>query len=126
MKEFANSFKGDFYCDVASIHDAIKRKSIFNIIDHASAYKADFVILKNELYRRTEFERKQQIKFFDRKIYIASVEDLLISKLVWVQDLQSAVQIDDIRNILELENLDRKYINYWVKELNLNTFNLIK
>ena len=126
MKEFANSFKGDFYGDVASIHDAIKRKSIFNIIDHASAYKADFVILKNELYRRTEFERKQQIKFFDREIYIASVEDLLISKLVWVQDLQSAVQIDDIRNILELENLDMKYINYWVKELNLNTFNLIK
>jgi len=60
------------------------------------------------------------------QIYAVSVEDLLISKIIWIQELQSAVQMQDIKNLSSLANLEWNYINHWIKKLNLNTFDLIK
>ena len=119
-------FKEGYYCDEDAIREAIFNKSMFNIIDHKSGYKADFIILKNEPYRITEFERKRLIDFLDMEIYVVSPEDLLLSKIIWVQESQSSLQFDDIRLLSLLDNLDWLYIDKWVDMLKLNTFNLFK
>ena len=79
---------------------------MFNIIEDKSSYKADFVILKNEPYRQTEFERRKQIDFLNMKLFVVSSEDLLLSKLIWIQQLQNNIQIEDIRLLRELTTLD--------------------
>ncbi len=61
-----------------------------------------------------------------KTIYLVSVEDLLLSKLIWIQELQSGVQIEDIKNLSQLETLDWNYINEWIKKLNIQTFNHIE
>lgn len=119
-------FKEGYYCDEDSIIDAIKKGGMFNIIDHNSSYKADFILLKNEPFRQTEFARRKHIDFLDMKIYIVSPEDLLLSKLIWIQQLQSSQQMEDIKLISEINNLDREYIRNWIRTLKLNTFDLIK
>ena len=43
-----SNFKEGYYYDEDSVKDAIKRESQFNIIDHKSNCKADFIILRNE------------------------------------------------------------------------------
>lgn len=126
IDNFVVYFQKNYYCDRDSIVEAIKHQSIFNIIDHLSGYKADFVILKNEEYRQVEFERKVQMDFFGKTIYIVTVEDLLLSKLIWIQDYQSAIQMQDIRSICELETIDWTYVNIWIKKLKIKTYNLIK
>ncbi|MES1219725.1 MAG: hypothetical protein ABUT20_29765 [Bacteroidota bacterium] len=122
---FVSSFKDGYYCDEDSIRDAIRNKTMFNIIDHKSNYKADIVILKNEHYRQVEFERRKQVDFSGLKIYIVSPEDLLLSKLIWIQELQSSLQMDDIRQLKEINGLDLSYIHQWIDELKLNTFGVI-
>jgi hypothetical protein len=124
IDSFSAYFEGAYYCSKDAISDAINRQSIFNIIDHASAYKADFFILKNDEYRLTEFERKREMDFYGNTVYVVSPEDLLISKLVWIQGWQSAVQMEDIKNLYALPHLERDYISYWIKKLKLNTFDL--
>lgn len=98
---------------------------MFNIIDHKSGYKADFIILKNDPFRQAEFVRRKEIQFLDMNISVVSPEDLLISKIIWIQDIQSAVQAEDIKTIYGLDDLDRVYINEWVQKLKLNTFALL-
>lgn len=49
----ADFFKEGYYCDEDLIKEAIRQEGKFNIIDHKSNYKADFVILKNNPYRKT-------------------------------------------------------------------------
>ena len=98
---------------------------MFNIIDHKSFYKADFVVLKNDAYERTKFGRRRLLDLMDMKIWVVSPEDLLLSKLIWIQGLQSAQQSEDIRRLAEVEGLDQNYILGWIKELKLNTFDLI-
>jgi len=125
VKKLVEYFNDGFYCDEDAIRDAIQHKSMFNIIDHKSGYKADFIILKNEPYRITEFERRQLIEFLDMQIYIVSAEDLLLSKIIWAQESKSALQLDDIKLLSKLDNLDIQYIESWVDQLKLNTFNLL-
>lgn len=125
ISELLNFFKEGYYCSEEAVRDAMKRKTMFNIIDHKSGYKADFVILKNEPFRQAEFSRRQQMKFLEMSINIVSPEDLLLSKIIWIQDVQSAVQSEDIKLLGSLETLDWEYINNWIRELKLRTFNLL-
>ena len=120
------AFREGYYCDADSVKDAVAHRSMFNIIDHASGYKADFVILKDEPFRQTEFERRIKIEFEGMTLYVVSAEDLLLSKLIWIQELQSAVQMEDIGQLSLKENLDWKYIQRWIISLKLNTFGLFK
>src|SRR5690606_37286100 len=106
IDRFVDNFKDGYYCDKDAVNEAVKRQGMFNIIDHESGFKADFVVLKSEPFRQTEFERKVEMNFYGRTIYVVSPEDLLISKLIWIQDLQSPIQMEDIRNIAEKEDLD--------------------
>ncbi len=126
VKRFADQFQEGYYCNADAIKDAVKHQSLFNILDHASGFKADFVILKNEEFRQEEFSRRVQMDYFGKSIYIVSVEDLLLSKLIWIQQLQSALQVEDIRNLCRLNTIDWHYVKKWIVQLNLRTFELIK
>ena len=72
-------------------------------------------------YRKVEFNRRRKMEFEGRNIYVVSPEDLLISKLFWARESMSGLQIGDIRNLLEtVEELDREYIEKWVRKLELD------
>ena len=122
---FVKHFQDGYYCSENAVRDAVNRHSMFNVIDHASGFKADFVVLKNEAYRLTEFERRRKADFYSMDIWIVSPEDLLISKLIWIQGWQAAVQMEDIKNLAEIKTLNKEYILQWVGILGLNTFNLL-
>jgi hypothetical protein len=125
IANFTEQFSEGYYCDEDSVKQALSQKGMFNIIDHKSGYKADFIILKDEPFRQEEFSRKQLIDFMDMKLYIVSPEDLLLSKLIWIQDIQSGLQMEDIKLLQALPGLDHQYLNEWIKRLKLNTFNLL-
>jgi len=118
-------FSKGYYCDEDAMREEVQKKSMFNIIDHDSGYKADFVVLKNQAFRVAEFNRRTQADFFGTPVYIVSPEDLLLSKLIWIQELQSAIQKEDIVNLAAIPTLDKTYIKFWIDKLNLNTFGLV-
>ena len=118
-------FREGYYCEENSVREAVASKGMFNIIDHKSSYKADFMILKDEPYRQTEFDRRSKLVFLNMSIYIVSPEDLLISKLIWIQQIQSGLQIEDIKTLVELPEMDWVYVRQWINTLKLNTFNLL-
>lgn len=125
VEKLVSYFKEGYYCDEDSVTEAVQRRSMFNIIDHATGFKADFIILKTQPFRQKEFERRVMADFLGMPIYVVTAEDLLISKLIWIQDIQSSMQIEDIKSLLLVEGLDWNYIKYWLSLLKLNTFNLL-
>jgi len=122
---FYSLFSTGFYIDNDTIEHEVKRKGMFNIIDLQSGYKVDFIIRKDTEYRKLEFTRRRIVDMEGFKVWIVSPEDLLISKIEWIQQLQSPKQIEDIKNILQYVELDREYIKNWCDILNLETFNLL-
>ena len=123
VKEY---FKEGYYCDEEAMKEAIENKGMFNIIDHKSNYKADFIILEHDEFEQVKFGKRRPVRFLDFTVFVISAEDLLVSKLKWIQELQSEQQSNDIILLSKLEHLDRPYIWSWVKKLKLNTFDLLR
>lgn len=121
-------FKDDFYVDIDSITEAVKHRTMFNIIHNDSIFKIDFIICKNFTYRLTEFQRRQKINLNNDSIWIVAPEDLIISKMDWAKDSLSDMQLKDVKNLLlTIQNLDYEYILKWVDHLKLNhIYNMVK
>ncbi|MCY7349315.1 MAG: hypothetical protein LH606_01430 [Cytophagaceae bacterium] len=95
---------------------------MFNLIDQETFYKIDFIVRKNTLYETVKFNRRQKIALGEQLVWVISPEDLVLSKLQWVQQLQSERQLDDIAKLLKASALDLGYLQEWTQKLNLNTF----
>ncbi|MCX6245891.1 MAG: hypothetical protein NTU98_14450 [Bacteroidetes bacterium] len=124
--DFLEIFKKGFYLDKDSVNQGIRRKGMFNVIDHQSGLKIDFIIRKDTEYRQLEFSRKTQKVIDDIPVWMVTAEDLIISKIEWIQQLQSDKQIQDIIMLLKLHGIDRDYISLWCKKLTLKTYDLLK
>lgn len=123
--DFLEIFKSGFYINEDAVLKEIKRKGMFNVIDHISGLKVDFIIRKETEYRRLEFSRKKRKIIEGIPVWMVSAEDLVISKIEWIQQLQSDKQKTDIKFLMAAPELDRDYISFWCKKLNLKTFDLI-
>jgi hypothetical protein len=98
---------------------------MFNVIDHQSGFKIDFIVRKDTEYRRLEFSRKTLKVLDDIPVWIVSAEDLIVSKIEWIQQLQSDRQIQDIKMLMRLPEIDIDYIISWCNKLNFKTFDLL-
>jgi hypothetical protein len=103
------------------IESAIINSNIFNIIHLNEVIKIDFIIRKNTKYRLHEFSKKNKVLIDDLEINIVSLEDLIISKLIWAKDSQSEIQINDIKNLLKCK-YDLDYLKFWSEKLKILDF----
>jgi hypothetical protein len=107
-------FAKDCYIDREIVKEAVNAHSMFNIIHNKWVIKADFIIKKNEEYRREEFSRRQKIALEDSTVFVVSPEDLILSKLVWGKQSQSDLQVGDVRQMIAVvPKLDWQYIKKW-------------
>ncbi len=126
VKQFINAIKDDFYYHEPTIKGEIKRTGMFNIIHLKSGFKVDFIVRTNHSFEIQKFKRRKQIEYFGTKIWVITLEDLILSKLMWIQQLESEIQKRDIESLLENRNIDMDYVKYWSSELQLRTYNLIR
>ena len=112
----------DYYADADAALDALDRRGQFNVIDMATAWKADLIVRKARPFSAEEMSRRMEVDLLGARVFIASAEDTLISKLEWAQQGGgSQLQMRDVSGILQLRGneLDLAYIERWVKELGL-------
>lgn len=125
IKNFIETFEKDFYCYPPSVEEGVKEQRLFNLIDNETGFKIDFIPLENEKeFEIHKFEEREQVSIEGKDIWIVSAENLLISKLIWIQELKSEKQILDIENLLLLSSLDKEKIKFWIDKLSLNTYEL--
>jgi predicted nucleotidyltransferase len=124
VKRFVAAFQ-DWYCDEMMIEEEIKRRGMFNIIDYVeTGYKADFILQKQDAFNQSEFQRRIKTDVLGYELWVVSLEDLILSKLKWMQDSESERQKLDIQSLVEDNEVDWEYIQKWVTALNLKTYNL--
>lgn len=124
-ESFTNLFDDNYYMDKSAVNDEIARQGMFNVIDFETGFKIDFIIRKDTEYRQVEFTRKKNVDLGEFKAWMVSPEDLLISKMIWIQQLKSEKQVNDIHMLLRLDELDMTYIRTWLNKLDLKTYDLL-
>ena len=88
VDKFVDLFESDCYVDRESVLEAVRARGMFNVIHEAWIIKADFVVRKDQPYRKTEFERRRTVSVGGKVFSVVTAEDLLLSKLHWGEDEQ--------------------------------------
>lgn len=118
VERIASLFDSDCYADRSAIRSALEERSSFNVIHTQWMIKADFFVGKDDPYRAAEIERKQVVDVDGVPVSIVSVEDLVLSKLVWSREGESDLQLRDARAVAEAaEGIDWSYIRSWADRL---------
>ncbi len=119
LDRLVKSFVGDYYVSQQSAMEALANRSMFNVIDFSSGWKADFIICKDRDFSRTEFARRQDSELLGVPVQLVSAEDVILSKLEWATIGESERQIRDAASISATlaEQLDQCYLQRWAKEL---------
>jgi hypothetical protein len=119
----ASAFSGkEFYLDAESAHDAIRRKSMFNIIHSISGFKLDLIISKDTDFEKSRFSRVQEMLIRpDFIVKVASAEDVIIKKLEFYKLGKSEKHLRDIVGMMKIsaEKIDETYLKRWIQKLDL-------
>jgi len=70
LDKFISQFPDGYYFHKPVMEDAIRRKSMFNIIDPASGYKLDVIVLSDQPYEVHKFNRRRIIDMDNKKIHV--------------------------------------------------------
>ena len=112
-----------YYVDVHVARDAFRTHGLFNVIDHTTGWKIDFIFRKDRAYSEQEFERRRSMTLLGVQVSMASAEDTIIAKLEWSKSGGgSERQRRDVAGMLATvgDDLDYGYIERWLNELDLN------
>ncbi|MBI4726768.1 hypothetical protein HY768_06040 [candidate division TA06 bacterium] len=112
-----------YYLSEAAAADAVKTRTMFNLIDSETGLKADFWILdEKDVLKNLAFSRRRAATVLGQKTFIATPEDIILLKLDWHrQGGETTVQIQDALTVFEVQrnDLDMGYLRATAKSVGL-------
>lgn len=107
---------------VGDADDALRARSLFNVIDTTTGWKVDLIIRKDRPFSREEFARRQAVDVLGVATHLATAEDTILAKLEWAQQGGSDRQVADVVAMLVVgrDALDDAYLDRWAQELGIS------
>jgi hypothetical protein len=113
--------RAKYYFDRDVAIEALRRRSMFNLIEIDSAWKVDLIIRKDRPFSLEELRRRCVVEMMGVQVAAATAEDTIIAKLEWAQQGSSDRQLVDVAGILRVRGgvIDIAYVERWVEALGL-------
>ena len=115
------SLEAGYYVSPEAAFDAVKIRSMFNVIDMELGWKADLIFRQDTPYQLSKFNRRRRVKLMGIDLWVLSPEDVILSKLDWAKDSGSDLQFRDVFGVIKVQwdKLDWDYLRHWAKELDV-------
>ena len=113
--------RAGLYASEAAALESERVRGMFNVIDSTSGWKVDLIHRKDRSFSHEEFARRIPAVLDGVSITVATLEDVVLSKLEWAHLGGSRRQLEDVATLLRVrgEELDRGYVDRWVAALGL-------
>lgn len=112
----------DYYLSEQAVREAIRQRSMFNLLHLPSGGKVDFWMLTDEPFDQSRFARKRPIDLQGVRLNVSAPEDTILVKLHWSKAMGgSDKQFTDIVRVYEVQGpqLDRAYLEHWARQLDV-------
>ena len=95
--------------------EAVTGTTRFLIVLEHSPFVAELFVRSDDAHDRERFQRRQRVTLMERTVFIATAEDMVITKLRWAADAARLKDREDIRNMLAVSGsaLDWDYLRQW-------------
>jgi hypothetical protein len=115
-REIAAAFPDPYYVSAEAAAQAVVSRSMFNVIDTGSSFKADIWVSAGDPFNQSMLSRRLRVPIVSGlEAYVGSPEDVLLHKLVWHKITPSERQLADAAGIVTVQagNLDLAYLRDW-------------
>ncbi len=112
----------EFYLSEEAIHQALERRSMFNLLSTREGDKADFWQLTDEPFDQSRFSRRIVEAFGGMNLRVSAPEDTILAKLSWAQRSGGSERhFVDALSVYEVqrETLDERYLDHWSHALDV-------
>ncbi len=112
----------EIYVPVEDAKAAAKNGGSFNILHTRTGGKVDvFVCLSSDSFESSRLDRRVRLKVLGIDTWVATAEDVVLSKLLWRAQTRSEVQWRDCVEIAATQKLDTTYLRLWAMHLGVLT-----
>ena len=115
LASFLDLLGDRYYVSKESAHEALSRRSMFNVIDFEDGWKADLIVRKDRPFSVEEFRRRTPRTLLGQSLPLASAEDVILAKLEWNALTPSERQLHDALQVAVVQwpTLDQAYLRTW-------------
>lgn len=109
-----------YYLSREALLEAVRDRGFFNIIHNETGVKVDFNVARGTAFARGVLARRRRARILpDLEGWVASPEDIILSKMQFYAEGGSEKHLRDIAGILQVQDdsLDRIYVVRWAAEL---------
>jgi hypothetical protein len=112
----------EYYVDERTAMDALRRRAMFNVVDQVTQWKFDMIVSRRDDFALNQFDRRDRMTVVGVDVWVASAEDIVLSKLQWVRRGGSERQLRDVGGVVAVQGdaLDRSYVETWAKRLGVD------
>lgn len=124
LRRIVDEFLRDgLYASEDAVLETHAAGGMFNVIDSVSGWKVDLIHCKDRPFSREEFARRIAIVLDDSPLAVATLEDVILSKLEWAHRGGSRRQIEDVATLIRVRrgDIDQAYVDRWVTGLGVET-----
>src|SRR5206468_4093501 len=110
----------DYYLSEQGILDALRQRSMFNLLCLTDGEKVDFWMLSDAPFDQARFARKRIEQVLGLSLMVSSPEDTILAKLRWSKlSGGSEKQFTDALRVYEVQqqNLALGYLAHWANQL---------
>ncbi|MFM8862015.1 MAG: hypothetical protein ACKOIA_06135 [Acidimicrobiia bacterium] len=99
---------------------ALAATGSFNVLDPTTAGKVDiFVCAADDEFEAMRLRRRVRAEVFGVPTWVATPEDVILSKLRWRTESASEVQWRDCFELAAINDLDREHLRRWAETLGI-------
>jgi hypothetical protein len=112
----------EFYASKEAARDALRHRSMFNVLHADTGTKVDFIVPKLDEYGRIQVARRQRVQLVPGRLgFAARPEDVIVGKLVFYKEGGSEKHLRDIASMMRISGaeIDQGYVEEWSRRLGL-------
>lgn len=110
----------EIYVPVDEAKAATIKGGSFNVLHTTTGGKVDvFVCLSSDAFESSRLDRRVKLKVLGIDTWVATPEDVVLSKLLWRAQTRSEVQWRDCIEVAASQKLDTIYLRSWAEQLGI-------